>query len=259
MKTKEDINIKKPNVVILDHSNNPVNTIYTAIRTCQSYLTPSELSKTKKSRKHKLNMISNTTKSGHTSVLGHAFVCFGIEFVSRIPVSQQMVRYQTASGISQQSQRTIDTSKSCNFNLPEKLIKKHPELKDAFIENYLRAVEFIEKLKEDLDPEYLDELRYSLPNGASTNLVLSMNTRTLSNYFNQRRCTRATYEHKQIAELMFKAVKNIDNDWKELMKLSIFGPACLKHGICPEGKFSCGKYPTYEEVMEVYNKHKIKS
>ncbi|HHY04400.1 MAG TPA: FAD-dependent thymidylate synthase [Thermoanaerobacterales bacterium] len=83
-----------------------------------------------------------------------------------------------------------------------------------------------------------EDARYILPMGTQTRIVMTMNVRSLYNFFNLRCCTRAQSEIRQLANLMLAEVKKIA---PSLFKKA--GAPCEATGYCPEGKFSCGRYP----------------
>ena len=66
-------------------------------------------------------------------------------------------------------------------------------------------------------------------------MVVTMNARSLQNFFHLRCCSRAQWEIRQLAEKMFRLVYPVAPH--------IFakaGPACVS-GPCPEGKMCCGR------------------
>ena len=81
----------------------------------------------------------------------------------------------------------------------------------------------------------IEDARFVLPNACETKMVVTMNARSLQNFFHLRCCSRAQWEIRQLAEEMFRLVYPVAPH--------IFakaGPACLC-GPCPEGKMCCGK------------------
>lgn len=84
-----------------------------------------------------------------------------------------------------------------------------------------------------------EDARYILPMGTQTRIVMTMNVRSLYNFFNLRCCRRAQSEIRELAYLMLKEVKKIAPGLFEKA-----GAPCEATGFCPEGKFSCGRYPT---------------
>ena len=74
-----------------------------------------------------------------------------------------------------------------------------------------------------------------LPNACHTKLIVTMNARSLLNFFSQRCCNRAQWEIRALATEMLRLVRRVAP--------TVFakaGPPCLR-GACPEGKMSCGK------------------
>ena len=74
-----------------------------------------------------------------------------------------------------------------------------------------------------------------LPNACETKMVVTMNARSLQNFFHLRCCSRAQWEIRQLAEEMFRLVYPVAPH--------IFakaGPACVS-GPCPEGRMCCGR------------------
>ncbi|HHX22990.1 MAG: FAD-dependent thymidylate synthase [Tepidanaerobacteraceae bacterium] len=94
---------------------------------------------------------------------------------------------------------------------------------------------YIELVKLGIDQE---DSRYILPSGTQTRLVMTMNVRSLYNFFNLRCCNRAQAEIRQLANSMLAEVKNIA---PALFKNA--GAPCEQLGYCPEGELGCGKYP----------------
>lgn len=88
-----------------------------------------------------------------------------------------------------------------------------------------------------------EDARYILPLGTQTRLVMTMNVRSLYNFFALRCCNRAQSEIRQLANLMLAEVKKIAPSLFEKA-----GAPCEATGFCPEGKFSCGRYPLLKSV-----------
>jgi len=105
---------------------------------------------------------------------------------------------------------------------------------------YISAAEtckkaYLDMVKMGVDKE---DARYVLPMGTCTNLVVTMNARSLYNFFHLRCCERAQSEIRELARAMLEEVKKIAPN---LFKKA--GAPCEATGYCPEGTFSCGKYP----------------
>ncbi|MDN5300836.1 MAG: thymidylate synthase [Thermoanaerobacteraceae bacterium] len=119
--------------------------------------------------------------------------------------------------------------------LPES-IAKNPEAVLTYI-NGLESCKknYLELVKMGVEQE---DARYILPMGTQTRLVMTMNVRSLYNFFHLRCCRRAQSEIRHLANLMLAEVKKIAPGLFEKA-----GAPCEATGFCPEGKFSCGRYP----------------
>ncbi len=190
---------------------------------------------------------------GHESPIEHASFTFGIEGVSRTLLAQ-ITRHRIAS-FSVQSQRYVEKN-NFGYILPP-AIEQIPEAKEEFIrameEDALHYDSLREKLKaghtkrlisEGKSPEEAEkqagklaneDARFVLPNACDTRMVITMNTRSLLNFFRLRCCNRAQWEIRELAWEMLSLVKGV---CPNLFKSA--GPACVC-GACPEGKMSCGK------------------
>ena len=82
---------------------------------------------------------------------------------------------------------------------------------------------------------WFEDARSVLPNACDTKIVMTMNVRSLYNFFNLRCCTRAQWEIRALADEMLCKVKQVA---PTLFRKA--GPPCVS-GPCPEGKMSCGR------------------
>ena len=74
-------------------------------------------------------------------------------------------------------------------------------------------------------------------------MIVTMNARSLLNFFSHRCCNRAQWEIRDVAWQMLEQVKEVAPHLFEKA-----GPPCLKEP-CPEGKMTCGKW---DEVRQRY-------
>lgn len=139
---------------------------------------------------------------------------------------------------SQQSQRYVKLEQF-EYIIP-KAIEYDEQLKEIFIKSMNRAQEDYNKLVAQLidsgktEKEAIEDARYVFPNACETKMVVTMNARSLFNFFNHRCCERAQWEIRELAEEMLKECKKVAP--------ILFGKAgapCI-NGNCPEGKMSCG-------------------
>lgn len=190
---------------------------------------------------------------GHDSPTEHVTFTFAIEGVSRSLLAQ-ITRHRIAS-YSVKSQRYVSESMFEYVTPPE--IESIPEAKEIFVksmerdmEDYNRLTEILEKKhycdmikmgKDEKEAEKaakkkaIEDARFVLPNACETKMVVTMNVRSLKNFFNHRSCERAQWEIRELSDEMLKLVKSVAPN---LFKKA--GPPCVM-GTCPEGKMSCGK------------------
>lgn len=193
------------------------------------------------------------TRIDHESPTEHVSFTFGVEGVSRSLLAQ-LTRHRIAS-YSVQSQRYVPEG-SFEYVVPPE-IEAIPLAKKEFLEamaedqrHYDRLVEqlaahhraqlVLEGMAEDkaaaaARKRAIEDARYVLPNACSTKLIVTMNARSLLNFFRQRCCNRAQWEIRCLADEMLRLVRNAAPALFETA-----GPPCLD-GPCPEGKLSCAK------------------
>lgn len=165
---------------------------------------------------------------GHHSVVEHAVFTFSVEGVSR-SLTHQLVRHRIAS-FSQQSQRYVSLDEP-TYVIP-RTVESDPELRKVYEDTMRTIWESYRKLGERIPVE---DARYVLPNGCTTNITITMNARELLHFFSLRCCNRAQWEIREMADQMLRICKE-----KSPTIFAKAGPACVR-GPCPEGKKTCGK------------------
>lgn len=102
----------------------------------------------------------------------------------------------------------------------------------------------------------IENARNIFPNSLETKMIVTMNVRSLWNFFKHRCCFRAQDEIRELALIMLRILKD---KFPTLFKHA--GASC-KSGICPENSMQCeqlkSKIPTMDEVKiliaNYYNK-----
>lgn len=233
----------KLSVKLLSYTPDPLSLIYAAFRQCYhngfvgdmwDKLINGELSRAKQAE-----FVSNIITSGHESPVEHVNFTFALSGISRA-LTHQLVRHRIAS-YSHQSQRYVDAS-NLDYILPPAIAKnaKIKERYESFMKDVDSAYQDIKKmLEEDGRAELAKEdARMVLPQSTSTNIVVTMNCRSLNNFFAHRCCTRAQWEIRDCAHKMLIECHKVLPE--------IFGKhgaKCERLGYCPEGeKFCCGRY-----------------
>ncbi len=171
--------------------------------------------------------LRRVVKSGHTSVIEHAVFTFNISGISRV-ISHQLVRHRIAS-VTQTSQRYTTTSE-LDTVYPDSIYDNEE------IRNTVRTLEdIIQDIADELRELGLKEedIRYIYPNSVKTNIVLTMNARSLLNFFALRCCNRAQTEIRELAEVMLDLCQSVAP-----VIFENAGKPCIR-GECPEGEMSC--------------------
>ena len=250
-----------PKVTLLAHTPDPEKTVAFAAKLCYSSsgiedlrdgLTPDKIN----------SFVKMLADMGHESPIEHVSFIFGIEGVSRA-CTHQLVRHRIAS-YSQKSQRYVSEGQFEYIIPPE--IAKDKETKALFIKTmeadqqaYDQIAALLKEkhksafLKDGLDEKTasrmaekkaIEDARFVLPNACETKIVVTMNARTLLNFFHHRCCNRAQWEIKEVADIMLKEVCAVAPNL-----FSKAGPSCVA-GACPEGKMTCGKAKEMREFYE---------
>ena len=104
----------------------------------------------------------------------------------------------------------------------------------ALIEEYTEGITDKKEVAK-LIKKALEDSRFALPNACETKIIVTMNARTLLNFFRERCCTRAQWEIRDVANQMLEIVLDIAPN-----VFANAGAPCV-FGKCPEGKMSCGQ------------------
>ena len=218
------------NVKLIGHTPNPEKLPAMAAKLTHSKTKPEEL--TRSSQKELQAILEHVMKLGHTSVVEHTCFTFAISDVSR-SLTHQLVRHRIAS-YAQQSQRYV------NLNEPQYVVPPSIEKKKKMKKAYAETMELIwqqyNKLLEIGIPA--EDARYVLPNATCTNIVVTMNARSLLNFFELRCCLHAQWEIRKLANRMLQEIRKIA---PTIFKNA--GPPCKTRQICPENKKNCPMYP----------------
>ena len=218
------------NVKLIGFTPNPEKIPAMAAMLTHSISKPEDLEKVPEKQ---LNaVLEEVLKLGHTSVIEHTSFTFAISDVSR-SLTHQLVRHRIAS-YAQQSQRYVDF-KEPNYVTPPTIVKNN-EMKEAYDETMAIIWKQYNKLLEMGIPA--EDSRFILPNAACTNIMVTMNARSLLNFFELRCCRHAQWEIRELANKMLKEVKKVTP-----IIFKNAGPKCKTKNICHENKKDCPLYP----------------
>lgn len=153
----------------------------------------------------------------------------------------QISRHRVAVSLSVQSQRYVNLEDTFDYVTP-KALQDEGDLQGYFTECMQQAYEsYTELINKGVKPE---DARAVLPNACCTNMVITLNLRSLIHLCNERLCTRAQLEIRQLVQLMVKEVLK-ENEWLK----PYLQPKCESLGYCPEHK-GCGRKPSYNQLVD---------
>ncbi|GAA6397475.1 FAD-dependent thymidylate synthase [Solibaculum mannosilyticum] len=247
-----------PNVTLISYTPDPERTVAAAARLCYSPSTIDQVMEQMDDEKT-ASFLDMLTQIGHQSPIEHASFTFGIEGVSRSLLAQ-ITRHRIAS-FSVQSQRYVDEA-GFDYVIPPE-IEGDEQTKELFLKAMESAKQSYETLTAHLERRYqkdmapkaahkkaIEDARFVLPNACTTKMMVTMNARSLLNFFSLRCCNRAQWEIREVAWQMLKLVKGVAPHL-----FASAGPGCLR-GACPEGKMSCGKAKEVRERFDSLGKDK---
>lgn len=192
-------------------------------------------------RERQAEFVSAVMDSGHVSPIEHVSFTFAVSGVSRA-LTHQLVRHRIAS-YSQQSQRYVDGSDFEHVMPPA--VAANEKARERFLACMAEIGTAYRDIREILEQggrtgsTANEDARFVLPQAAASRIVLTMNCRSLLNFFEHRCCARAQWEIRRLADKMLGLCR-------EALP-AVFrhaGARCERLGYCPEGKkFTCGRYP----------------
>lgn len=145
--------------------------------------------------KNPLGLVKHLYRNGHHSVFEHIYFTFKIEGISRA-CSHQLVRHRHCS-FTQRSQRYCSED-GFDYVIPDTINPLH------FATDMASLKFWYENYQEQGVPN--EDARYILPNACATSLYLSCNLRELILIANERLCTRAQWEIRELVKEMVALV-----------------------------------------------------
>ncbi len=226
-------------VKLIRYTPEPERTAALAARLCYSPVGVEDLDE-KLTAAQVESFVRKLVGLGHFSALEHISFTFAVEGVSRV-LTHQLVRHRIAS-YSQQSQRYVAERDFEAITPPS--IAANALAKEKFEKLLADIQQLYNKLTDmGIDKE---DARYILPNATETKIVITMNTRSLLNFFSLRCCLRAQWEIRELAGKMLAEVKKVAPVLFEKA-----GPTCVTHRVCNEGEMTCGRLAALLKADEV--------
>ena len=241
-------------VTLLAHTPQPEKAVAAAAKLCYS---PSDIDHIMDglTEEKTASFVDMLAEIGHESPIEHASFTFGLEGVSRALLAQS-TRHRMAS-FSVQSQRYV-FEVSFEYVLPP-YIAAIPEAKAEFLaameedqRHYNRLTDLLKAnhkkslLAQGQDEQTaermalkmaIEDARFVLPNACDTKMLVTMNARSLKNFFALRCCNRAQWEIREVAIEMLALAREAAPHL-----FACAGPGC-------EGRMTCGKI---EEVRKFF-------
>ena len=171
-------------VTLVQATPNPIETIAQIASICYD-----------SNPKNPLGLVKHLYNSGHHSVFEHIYFTFKIEGISRA-CSHQLVRHRHCS-FTQRSQRYCSED-GFEFVAP-------PTVDTQSLKGSMEVIAMWYEDYQDLGAPN-EDARYILPNACATSLYLSCNLRELIHMANERLCTRAQWEIRDLVREMCNLV-----------------------------------------------------
>ncbi len=227
-------------VTLLTHTPDPERVVAAAANLCYSQKVDVETLMSSLTSDQVNKLLTLLQDSGHETPFEHATFTFAIEGVSRAFLAQES-RHRLQS-LNVRSQRYCSES---NF---ETVMPPAVEANDEARIAYRSVMADIKNAYTKMQELGIknEDARSVLPNSCETRMIVTMNTRALWHFFNERMCSHAQHEIKLVATEMLRLCKEAAP-----LLFKNAGPKCVK-GYCPEGKRGCGKAPTMEKLQEAY-------
>lgn len=193
-------------------------------------------------------------KSGHQSVTEFCDFTFHIEGVSRA-LSHQFVRHRMAS-YAQRSQRYCNED-SFGYVTPKSISSNNEAL--VIYKEVMRDLALRYNQLQELGISN-EDARMILPNACETQIEVKMNLRSLINFMNERLCTCAQWEIRELAQAMRDAVIG---QVPELEPYLV--PKCERYGrqfgFCTETKqrreaLKCNRHPRLADIFKDYHNYR---
>ena len=176
-------------VTLIQATPNPIETIAQIASICYD-----------SDPKNAMGLVKHLYNNGHHSVFEHIYFTFKIEGISRA-CSHQLVRHRHCS-FTQRSQRYCSED-GFEFVTPPSVLDAYPGVGMVY-EDWIRSTNNWYTYASRSLPN--EDARYILPNACATSLYLSCNLRELIHMANERLCTRAQWEIRDLVREMCQLV-----------------------------------------------------
>lgn len=187
--------------------------------------------------------------SGHFSGSRGRFILFKVEGCPRFTIDQ-VVRHEVGVMKNVQSFRYVSKD-SFVYEVPveitdnaELLAKYHAHMMST-MELYTEIQEYVFN-KTNSHERANEQARHVIPMSTHTDFVIGMTVEALIHFENARLCVRAEDKIRELAQLFKKVTLELLPELKDKLV-----PNCQYLLWCPEGKASCGAYPTKNQLKQM--------
>lgn len=229
--------------VLMSHTPEPERLVAAAARLCYSEDDAMTLMQNMTPQRVE-EFITKLESIHHESPFEHTNWTWSAQGISRV-LTHQLVRHRLAS-YSQRSQRYCSET-DADFILPPS-IERNPMAYSVYNQFMDLVTDRYNELVKLGVPK--EDARYVLANATETKIIITMNSRSLYNFFHHRCCSRAQWEIRALANTMLEQVKEVaPNMFRHA------GASCVA-GYCPESVMSCGRAPTLATLLKSFQNNK---
>lgn len=192
--------------------------------------------------------------SGHFSGSRSQYILFQVDDCPRFTIDQ-IVRHEDGVMKNVQSFRYVGKN-SFAYEIPVE-IKDNEELLMRYHEHMMNTILLYEDIqsyvyaKTNSHERANEQARYVLPISTHSSFVIGMDIEALIHFCNVRLCVRTEDVHRELAKKIRDAVLEVLPELENRLV-----PNCQYLLWCPEGRQSCGAYPTKNELKEKLNESK---
>ena len=195
--------------------------------------------------------------SGHFSGSRARYILFQIDDCPRF-VIDQAVRHENGVMKNVQSFRYVNKN-SFAYEIPVE-IKDNEALLTEYHDHMMKTIELYSKIqdyvfkKTNSNERANEQARYVVPMSTHGSFVFGLDVEALIHYCNMRLCVRTEDVHRELARMIRDKALEVLPELKTRLV-----PNCQYLLWCPEGKKSCGAFPTKKELKELINNAKCKN
>lgn len=187
--------------------------------------------------------------SGHFSGSRGRFILFKVEGCPRFTIDQ-VVRHEIGVMKNVQSFRYVSKD-SFVYEVPAE-ITDNAELLAKYHAHMMKTMDLYTEIQEYVfdktgsHERANEQARHVLPISTHADFVIGMTVEALIHFMNSRLCVRAEDKIRELALIIKHVVLEVLPELKDRLV-----PNCQALLWCPEGKASCGAYPTKEQLRQI--------